>query len=150
MTCCLAGATFDALNWWLAQLWRHTWAAMTTAASCLVLMLWTVILGTSARAHKTIYRCRKLCQPNFGAGIGAHADLLTTAVVMAAQVCCHNWANHHIFIHKDNQVTEAVIYNGTARNNTCLDLLKHLASLALEFNFTVCALCLSGIDDNVR
>ena len=66
---------------------------------------------------------------------------------MATQVWYQNWANHHILIHKDNQVTKAVINNGTARNTRCLDLLKHLASLALESNLTICALCIHGIDN---
>ena len=69
------------------------------------------------------------------------------AVVMAAQVWRQNWANHHVVIHTDNQVTAAVINNGTARNSTCLDLLKHLASLALEFNFTISASYIPGIDN---
>ena len=70
------------------------------------------------------------------------------AVVMAAQVWCQNWANHHIVIHTDNQATKAGINNGTARNNMCLDLFKHLASMALEFNFTS-ALYIHGIDNSM-
>ena len=34
-------------TWWLAQFWRHTWAAMTTAVFSLVFIWWTVSLGTS-------------------------------------------------------------------------------------------------------
>ena len=44
-------------------------------------------------------------------------------------------------------MTQAVINNGTARNSTCLDLLKHLASLALQFNFTISASYIPGIDN---
>ena len=68
-------------------------------------------------------------------------------VIMAAQVWCRTWANHHVVIHTDNQVTEAVINNGTARNSTCLELLKHLASLALQFNFTISAAYIPGVEN---
>lgn len=70
-------------------------------------------------------------------------------VVMAAQVWGHSWANHHVVIHTDNQTTEAVINNGTARNSTCLNLLKHLASLSLQFNFTISACYVPGVDNIV-
>ena len=60
---------------------------------------------------------------------------------------CRIWANHHTVIHADNQVTEAVINNGTARNSTCLELLKHLASLVLQFSFTISAAYIPGIEN---
>ena len=44
-------------------------------------------------------------------------------------------------------MTEAVINNGTARNSTCLDLLKHLASLAFQFNFTISASYIPGLEN---
>ena len=68
-------------------------------------------------------------------------------VIMAAQVWCHTWANHHVVIHTDNKMMEAVINNATAQNSTCLDLLKHLASLAFQFNFTMRASYIPGVDN---
>ena len=44
--------------------------------------------------------------------------------------------NGAITILVSTQTIKWLINNGTARNSTCLDLLKHLASLDLEFNFT--------------
>ena len=67
-------------------------------------------------------------------------------VIMAAQVWCHTWANHHVVIHTDNKMTEAAKNNGTAWNSTCLDLMKHLASLAIQFNFTISASYIPGVD----
>ena len=70
-------------------------------------------------------------------------------VIMVAQVWCRTWANHHVVIHTDSQMTDAVINNGTARNSTCLELLKHLASLALQFNFTISAAYIPGVENIV-
>ena len=70
-----------------------------------------------------------------------------TTVIMAVQVWCHTWANHHVVIHFDNKMTEAVINNGTGRNSTCLDLLKHLASLAWQFYCTISASYITGVEN---
>jgi hypothetical protein len=66
------------------------------------------------------------------------------AVILAAQAWCHAWANHHVVIHTDNRTTEALINKGAAKNITCLDMLKHLASLAIEFNFSISAAYIPG------
>ena len=68
---------------------------------------------------------------------------------MAAQVWLHTWANHHVVIHTDNKMTGAVINNGTAWNSTCLDLLKHLASLVLQFNFIINASYVPRVENNM-
>ena len=71
------------------------------------------------------------------------------AVVMAAQAWSHVWANHHVVVFTDNRVTEAAVNNGTARNSTCLHFLKHLAALALQFNFNISAVYIPGVDNTI-
>ena len=71
------------------------------------------------------------------------------AVVMAAQAWSHVWANHHVVVFTDNRVTEAAVNNGTARNSTCLHFLKHLAALALQFNFNIRAVYIPGVDNTI-
>jgi hypothetical protein len=66
------------------------------------------------------------------------------AVVMAAARWHGIWANHHVVIYTDNQVTEAVLNKGAARNEICLELLKTLASLAVKHNFTISARYIPG------
>ena len=70
-------------------------------------------------------------------------------VVMAAQAWSRVWANHHVVVFIGNRVTEAVVNNGTARNSTCLHLLKHLAALALQFNFNISAVHIPGVDNTI-
>jgi hypothetical protein len=69
------------------------------------------------------------------------------AVILAAQTWRHAWAHHHVVVHTDNRVTEALINKGAARNITCLYLLRHLASLAILNNFTISASYIPGNDN---
>ena len=71
------------------------------------------------------------------------------AVVMAAQALSHVWANHHVVVFTDNRVTEAAVNNGTARNSTCLHFLKHLAALALQFNFDISEVYIPGVYNTI-
>ena len=70
-------------------------------------------------------------------------------VVMAAQAWSRVWANHHVAVFIGNRVTEAAVNNDTARNSTCLHLLKHLAALALQFNFDISAVYIPGVDNTI-
>ena len=70
-------------------------------------------------------------------------------VVMAAQAWSHVWANHHVVVFTDNRVTEAAVNNGTARNSSCLHLLKHFAAPALQFNFNISAVYIPGVHNTI-
>ena len=71
------------------------------------------------------------------------------AVISAARAWAQSWKLHHIIIHTDNSVTEACINNGTARNKTGLVLLKELAELAMQYNFTISAIYLPGKENTI-
>ena len=61
------------------------------------------------------------------------------AVLMGALRWCHLWVGHHVIMHTDSTVTQGVINKGSARNTTCLHLLQLLASLAVDYGFTISA-----------
>ena len=69
------------------------------------------------------------------------------AVVAAACRWGHLWAGHHVIVHTDSSVTLGVINKGSARNQTCLQLLQLLARLSMQHGFVISARHIPG-DDN--
>ena len=47
----------------------------------------------------------------------------------------------------DDRVTEVAVNNGTTRNSTCLNFLKHFAVPALQFSFNISAVYIPGVDN---
>ena len=137
------------LTWWHYWLnngenWRHIWPPTTA------LDVFTDACTDAGRS----FCCGNLLYAHWANDV----PLLTphhintkelAAVVMAAQAWSHVWANHHVVVFTDNRVTEAAVNNGTARNSTCLHFLKHLAALALQFNFNISAVYIPGVDNTI-
>ena len=69
------------------------------------------------------------------------------AICIAAKRWGPRFENHHIILHTDSQVAEAMVNNGTTRNSACLYLLKKMSALALRHNFALTAVHIPGKDN---
>ena len=146
---CRLGDLQTDLTWWHYWLnngenWRHIWPPTTA------LNVFTNACTDGGRG----FCCGNLLYVHWAHDVPRLTphhintkELVT--VVMAAQAWSHVWANHHVGVFTDNRVTEAAVNNGTARNSACLHLLKHLAGLALQFNFNISAVYIPGVDNTI-
>ena len=144
---CRLGDLQTDLTWWHYWLnngenWRHIWPPTTA------LNVFTDACTDGGRG----FCCGNLLYVHWAHGVPrwTHHHINTkelATVVMAAQAWSHVWANHYVVVFTDNIVIEAAVKNGTARNGTCLHLLKHLDGLALQFNIS--AVHIPGVDNTI-
>ena len=145
--------TFN-IQWNLKQIWHlwHTWLSKYNIKGFENNGVWVT---WSVQKDRVGQRDQGWAGADVGPGVvwvtglfDINTKELATAVI-AAQVWSHAWANYHVVEFTDNRMTEAAVNNGTARNGTCLHLLKHFAALALQFNFNISAVYIPGDDSTI-
>ena len=71
------------------------------------------------------------------------------AVLVATERWAHTFANHHVIVHTDNTAAAGMINKGSTRHPVALGLLKCLASAALANNFTIEAVHIPGLTNEI-
>ena len=71
------------------------------------------------------------------------------AIYLAAKHWGLAWANHHIIIHRDNQVAVAMINKGCTRNPLAMSFLRDFFWLSATFNFRITAKYIPGVNNHI-
>ena len=144
---CRLGDLQANLNWWRQWLicglnWRRIWPHVSWSMFMLILVPKLAELSAMAKGFMCIGPLMyPVLTPSYQYQGTRHSNHGCPGVVpyLGLSPCGDS--------HRYNKMMEAVINNGTAQNSTRLDLLKHFASLAFQFNFTISASYMPGVDN---
>ena len=139
----------DCLGWWL------TWLRLGNNTKLIwdTRQLLEVFTDSSARAgggfcpvNGDWFFSDWICDNNWL--LNEHINVKELAsLCIAALRWSHAWSGHQVIVYTDSEVVEGMVNKGTTSNSLCSHMLKLLSTAALQYNFTVTAVHIPGVDN---